>query len=250
MKQVDRCATLADIGVVIACYNEAEGIEGLHHRLQRMLETGDPSLRWQLVIVNDGSTDETQRNLEEHFGGWDNALLICHEQNQGLIAGLQTGFAHAASDWVACLDADCTYDPQIIHQLYRYAIDNDVDVVTASPYLPQGRVENVTRWRIALSNLASRMYRLVMRSKITCYTGCVRIYRTDLVQDLHLQCPGFVGVTELLWRLDRQGARIGEVPAVLTSRQTGTSKMRTFRTMIQHFGLLVRITWNRFRRHN
>lgn len=243
----DGRAAMYDIAVVIPCFNEAQGIERLQTRLRQMLELAEPQLAWQIIVVDDGSNDDTVNVLNEHFGQWPDFTLIRHTHNQGLVAALQTGFLSADSTWVACLDSDCTYSPEIVNDLWHASQENDWDVVVASPYHWLGRVENVPAWRIVLSRIASRLYRSQMRSKLTCYTGCVRLYRTALLRDLSLRHTGFAGVSELLWMLDRRGARMGEVPAVLRPRISGVSKLRTWSTTIKHLQLLATIAMQRFR---
>ena len=102
-----------------------------------------------------------------------------HEANRGLAAAIPTGLAETQAEIVASLDADCTYDPlQLVPMLRLLA--PDVDLVVASPYHPRGTVEGVAAWRLALSRLASRLYRCVMRNKLHTYTSCVRVYRRSV----------------------------------------------------------------------
>lgn len=231
--------------VIVPCFNEADGIENLRARLDNWVRIVDSGLSWEVLFVDDGSADTTSETIIDTFGEDQRFRLVRHAENRGLTAALTTGFAHARGERIACIDADCTYDPAILIDLLAMATSG-YDVVTASPYIAGGRVENVAAWRIGLSRIASRMYRSLMHSKLSCYTCCVRIYEADLIRN----CPtlvstGFVGVTELLWHLDRQGARIGEVPAVLRPRETGVSKMRTMRTMMRHLRLMLRIVLTR-----
>jgi dolichol-phosphate mannosyltransferase len=197
-----------------------------------------PHFEWHFLFVDDGSSDDTLSQLQLAFSDWEKATVLKHDQNRGLIAALQTGFQACSTEWVAVIDSDCTYDPMLLIQLLSKANVEQFDVVTASPYHPEGSVGNVPAWRIAISRAASLLYRFPMRNKLTCYTCCVRVYKTSLVKACKIHSTGFVGVTELLWRLDRAGAKVGEVPATLKPRTTGVSKMRTVRTMINHFRLM------------
>lgn len=236
------------LSVVIPCYNEVEGIQNLQARLAEWATQVEPELTWEVVFVDDGSTDLTADEIGRVFGGSHCFRILRHKANRGLAAALVTGFEGSRGRWIACLDADCTYDPIILNELLVKA-KSGFDVVTASPYFEQGRVENVAAWRIMLSRTASRMYRVLMKEKLSCYTCCVRIYDAGLLKSCPQICsPGFVGVTELLWHLDRRGARIGEVAAVLRPRHTGVSKMRTMRTMLRHFRLMLRIIFSGKRR--
>ena len=236
------------ISIVVPCYNEVDGVENLRAKLMRWAEQRTAKLTWELVAVDDGSTDATSEALKSEFDDLANFQLLQHVENRGLTSALATGFQAARGRWIVCLDADCTYDPILIDQLLAHA-ETGFDVVTASPYHPQGGVENVAAWRIGISRLASRIYGQLFNGKLSCYTCCVRIYDSSILKS----CPpihstGFVGVTELLWQLDRKRIKMGEIPATLRSRQTGVSKMRTLRTTLRHLRLLGRIVWCRITR--
>ena len=114
-------------------------------------------------------------------------------------------------------------------------------MVTASPYHKDGGVRNVPEWRLFLSKGASFLYRRALRSKLDTYTSCFRVYRRSSVVDLKLGETGFLGVAELLGRLDLTGGKIVEYPAVLEVRLFGISKMKTARTIFGHLKLLSRL---------
>ena len=173
-----------------------------------------------------------------------NVRLARHAERRGIAAALATGISQAQGEIVASLDADCTYDPRQLVRLLALLTD-DVDVVVASPYHPEGEAVGVPEWRLALSRLASRCYRLLMRNKLHTYTSCVRVYRRRTVAAVPLKHDGFVGVVELLWRVDRRGGTIVECPATLTARTTGQSKLRLARTILSHAGFLLSAAWER-----
>jgi dolichol-phosphate mannosyltransferase len=122
---------------------------------------------------------------------------------------------------------------------------DEVDLVTASPYHPQGSVRNVPRWRLSLSKSASALYRVLSRQKIGTYTSCFRVYRRETALDLHIVEPGFLGIAEIISKIDLRGGNIAEYPTMLEARILGYSKMRTFRTILGHVQLLSRLAWLR-----
>jgi dolichol-phosphate mannosyltransferase len=126
-------------------------------------------------------------------------------------------------------------------------LTDGVDMVTASPYHPEGTVRNVPRWRLFLSRSLSSLYRLVLHHRLATYTSCFRVYRRSAVSRLQVREGGFLGVAEMLGRLDLQGGCIVECPAVLEARLLGRSKMRTVRTIFGHLRLLVSLGFSRLR---
>jgi hypothetical protein len=120
-------------------------------------------------------------------------------------------------------------------------LTDGVDLVTASPYHPDGAVRNVPGWRLFLSKGSSFLYRRVLRQKLYTYTSCFRVYRRSAVLGLDVREKNFLGVAELLGKLDLRGSRIVEHPATLEVRMLGRSKMKTLRTILGHLKLLSRL---------
>jgi hypothetical protein len=123
----------------------------------------------------------------------------------------------ADTNVVCSIDCDCTYDP---HQLRRLIplLTDEVD-----------------------SKSLSRLYRLVLHHSLATYTSCFRVYRRSSVSDLQIRNGGFLGVAEMIGRLDLQGGAIVECPAVLEVRLLGRSKMKTLNTIVGHLALLARL---------
>ena len=163
-----------------------------------------------------------------------------HDVNRGVAAAILTGVGGADTEVVCSIDCDCTYDPRQLAEMIP-KLEDDVAVVTASPYHPSGRVANVPGWRLLLSRTLSFLYRRAFRQKLYTYTSCFRVYRRSQVKDLHLRESGFLGVAETLILLDRDGKRIVEHPAVLEVRLLGHSKMKLMRTIAGHLRLLGRM---------
>ncbi len=226
------------LSVVIPCHNE----ELILPYLANTLKSVKDSLRFQyemeFVFVDDGSSDGTWEALRSIFGTWDACTIVRHPTNRGVAQGILTGIGAAKHEIVCSIDCDCTYDPHELQDMIPLLTDG-VDIVTASPYHPQGGVRNVPRWRLALSKSASALYRRVLRQKLSTYTACFRAYRREAVAGLTLRYGGFLGTVEMLALLDLQGRRIVEYPTTLEVRLLGRSKMKTLRTIFGHLRLLA-----------
>lgn len=228
------------VSVVVPCYNEAASLPYLANTLRGVEAQLAADYDLRFIFVDDGSADASWSALSSLFGGRPNARLLRHERNRGVAAAILTGIRAAESEVVCSIDCDCTYDP---HELQRMIplLAPGVDLVTASPYHARGEVRNVPRWRLALSRGASFLYRRVLGHKLATYTSCFRVYRRSVVAPLQLDEAGFLGVAELLGKLDVQGARIVEHPATLEVRIFGQSKMRVLSAMLGHLRLLGRL---------
>lgn len=238
------------ISVVIPCYNEEPTLPYLANTL-RGLEKDFAANKYQanFIFVDDKSKDGTFIKLQELFGEKVNVEIVRHEMNQGVAGAILTGLRAAKTEIVCSMDCDCTYDP---HELINMLplLSEEVDMVTASPYHEKGGVRNVPEWRLFLSKGASFLYRRVLRSKLKTYTSCFRVYRRDAMLDLNIDEKGFLGVAELLGKLDLSGGNIVEYPAVLEVRLFGFSKMKTARTIFGHLKLLSRLLKLRLKSRN
>lgn len=233
-----------DLTLIIPCYNEAEGIAHMRERLLAVL----PGLRQrrsvELVLVDDGSTDTTYRDLVAAFGDWEDTFLARHEQNRGLGAALRTGFALARGELVVTADSDGTYPFSEIPALLDRMVPG-VDVVTASPYHADGGVENVPRYRVVLSRGASLIYQILLDRHVHTYTSMFRAYRRAVIEQVHTEADGFLMVTELLVGAMLSGFRVAEHPTVLRVRRYGQSKARVLRILRSHLRFQARIALGR-----
>jgi glycosyltransferase involved in cell wall biosynthesis len=226
------------VTVVIPCYNETQSLRYLQKTLDSLKQAFAGEYHFAFLFVDDCSTDGTWAMLQELFGGREDCTFVRHDTNQGIAAAIQTGLRHARTSIACSIDCDCTYDPHELGGMIPLLVDG-VDVVTASPYHPQGNVRNVPRWRLALSKTLSRLYRLLLRQKLFTYTSCFRVYRRESAIACQVRRSGFLGIAELIARLDLAGRRVVEYPTTLEVRVLGQSKMKVLRTIVGHLGLLT-----------
>ena len=106
-------------------------------------------------------------------------------------------------------------------------------------------MRNVPEWRLFLSKGASFLYRRALNAKLDTFTSCFRVYRRSSVVNLPIEEKGFLGVAEMLGRLNLKGGKIIEYPAVLEVRLFGFSKMKTARTIFGHLKLLSKLSKSR-----
>lgn len=227
------------ISLLIPCFNEAEGIPSLCRRLEQLLPVLSRSGDVEVIFVDDGSSDGTAEAIRKHAAGFSSRLLV-HGRNMGIGAALKTGFAQSTGDQIVTLDSDCTYDPMEIPALLEL-LKEGYDIVTGSPYHPRGEVEGVPRWRIWLSKSLSRIYWIVLPRRLYTYTSCFRAYRREILPALEAGNDGFLCVAQLLVSGILHGARVAELPARLTRRKYGKSKIKIILVVLSHAGYLVQV---------
>lgn len=231
------------LAVIVPLKDEAEVLPSLVAALDELGEELADRAVVEFVLVDDGSVDDTWPLLQQGFGKRQGFRLVRHQTNRGLAAAIQTGLGATDADFCASIDADLSYDPGELAAMLPLL--EEADVVTASPYHPDGGVQGVPRWRLFLSRSLSRCYRRLLRSDVWTWTSCFRVYRRAAVVDLPLRHTGFLGIAELLVRVLRRGGRVREHPCILGVRRFGASKMKVLRTIRGHLGLMWQVARRR-----
>ncbi|MGL6075074.1 MAG: DUF3473 domain-containing protein [Fimbriiglobus sp.] len=227
--------------VIIPVYNEQESVQFLGNTLDHLKKHLADEYDVKFLLVDDGSTDNTWMSLENRFSDKPGFRITQHARNQGVAAAIMTGIRKADTELIASMDCDASYDPLELKNMLPL-LQPEVDMVTASPYHPAGGVKNVPGWRLLLSRGASWLYRRVLHHKLSTYTSCFRVYRRSKVAGFNLSHGRYLGIAELAGRIDLTGGVIVEHPAILEVRVLGRSKMKTFRTILGHIGLLLKLS--------
>jgi len=238
------------VTIVVPCFNEETGLVHLHRNLSAARSFLGQKYRLHFILVDDGSTDNTWKFIGELFGNDRDVTVLRHAANRGIGAAILTGIREARTEIVCSIDSDCSYDPRELAKMIPLLIPG-IDLVTASPYHPQGQVLNVSVWRLFLSKTASRLYRLVLKQKLYTYTSCFRVYRRCAILKLDMKRERFLAVAELIAKLDLHGSVVIECPSRLSSRVYGASKMKVVRSVFGHLQLLCELaihgTWQAVR---
>lgn len=117
-----------DISVVIPLYNEAESLPELAQWIQRVMNQN--SFSYEIIFVNDGSTDNSQQVIRQLAESDPNIHAIAFSRNYGKSPALNTGFARAVGDVVITMDADLQDSPDEIPELYRMITRDGFDLVS------------------------------------------------------------------------------------------------------------------------
>jgi len=224
------------LSIVIPCYNEVENIPKLQEELLPVIEQLSKKYLIEIIFVDDGSTDGTLDALQtkikvDHL---QNVSFIFrrHDRNKGVGAALRTGFTAVTGDLVVTTDSDGTYKFSNIPALLESL--NGADIITGSPYHPDGDVVGVPGYRLVLSKGSSMIYRILVDWKIHTYTCMFRAYRREVIDQIHFNSDGFLSGTELMVKAMLKGYKVKEFPAVLYKRMFGVSKTKLARTILAH----------------
>lgn len=229
----------ATLSVILPAHNEEANIEVV---VRSCLETLPKLVRdFEVVVVNDGSRDDTGAILD-HLAAEDPRVVPQHhEVNRGYGDALMTGFAHSRGDYVMFMDSDQQFRIADLERLLPYVGEYDI----VAGFRLKRQDPPLRLLYAALFNWAVRIFFGIRVRDVDC---AFKVFRGDLLRNMRLEFGGALINTEMLAKARQQGATLTEVGVHhyprLVGEQSGGSFKVVFRAM-RHFFLL----WRHMRRY-
>ncbi len=210
-----------DLSVVIPLYNEEPNVAELHRELTAALGAwGRP---YELLFIDDGSTDGTFPLLKELQAGDPHVRVVALRRNFGQTAAFAAGFAHARGRMIATSDGDLQNDPRDLPMMVG-KLEDGYDLVCGwrrarrDPWLTRRVPSNIANWLISRTTGV----------KLHDYGCSLKVFRGEVVRSLRLYGEMHRFIPAIA---SEQGVRIAEVEVNHRPRRFGTSKYGLSRTM-------------------
>lgn len=220
--------------VIVPVYNEAESLPALLDELLPYCRERN----WQIIFVDDGSSDASGQILKE-FALQPGVQILRHKINRGYGGALKTGLMHATTPYAVTIDADGQHRIEDVEQMLRLALERQADmVVGARPLHSSSFYRNLGKWLIR--RFASLLLPLPIRDL---NSGC-KLYVTELAQTYLPLCPdsmAFSDVITLIFLKKRH--LVLEHPITIRPRRAGRSTINAltaFQTVMEilHIAML------------
>jgi glycosyltransferase involved in cell wall biosynthesis len=223
-----------ELSVVVPIYNEEESVGPLVARIREAMANFDKP--WELILVNDGSTDGTLVSARKELGSGLRLKIVELQRNFGQTAAMQAGIDLASGRLIATLDGDLQNDPCDIPAMVKAIEERELDLLVG---WRKNRQDGLLLRKIP-SWCANYLIGKITGVKLHDYGCSLKIYQASIIKqvklmgEMHRFIPAWVaGVVP--------SSRIGEMPVTHHARQHGTSKYgisRTFRVILDLLSVL------------
>jgi len=220
--QEDRIKTGVELSIIIPTFNEKNNAREMVQRIKSCLQ----GYAWEIIFVDDDSPDGTIDEVHK-LAQDDNRVRCIHRiGRRGLSSACIEGMLSSSAPYLATIDGDAQHDETLLPDMLSHLKEEDVDVVIGSRYIDGGGVGSWDESRQFISRLATRLSRMVVKTKLTDpMSGFFMIRRDVLTNSVrHLSVIGFKVLLDIIASSSHK-LKIKELPYEFRCRQEGESKM-------------------------
>lgn len=206
------------LSIIIPCFNEESSIDSV---IGSVREVDIPGISKEIIVVDDGSQDNTAAILASYKDGGDITIHFSKE-NRGKGSAIRTGLEHVTGDIIIIQDADLEYNPKQYPLMIAPIATGMADVVYGSRFAGQIRGMRLAN-RIGnhiLTWLANVLYHAHITDEATCY----KAFRASVLREITLKCIHFEFCPEVTAKLCKKRYHIAEVPIEYTGRTLSEGK--------------------------
>ncbi len=209
-------ATTGGLTLILPAYNEAAVIADAIREAVEALPSVSP--RYEILVVDDGSRDDTFRVAQREAMRHEGVRVLRHETNRGYGAALRTGFEAASLPLIAFTDADCQFDLKDLARM--------IPLTDEFPIVAGYRANRQDPWkRLFYSWGYNRLIRLLLGTRVRDCDCALKIFRCDVIRHLLPEAKGFFVNAEMLARAQKRGVPIAEIAVHHRPRRGGVSKV-------------------------
>lgn len=211
-----------ELAVIVPTFNEGENITELYARLERTLA----DVRWEMIVVDDDSPDDTSVRARELGRPGHEVRVIRRIGRRGLSTAVIEGMLSTGAEKLAVIDADLQHDETVLPQMLEILRKSDTEIVIGSRYVEGGGIGEWNRTRASMSSFATRLARLVLHADVSDPMSGFFMIRRDsferVVRDLSGE--GYKILLDI-FASAQPPLRYKEVPYTFRPRLHGESKL-------------------------
>jgi glycosyltransferase involved in cell wall biosynthesis len=234
------------VSVIVPAYNEALKLMSSLTHIYTYMQGLSVRYRFELIVIDDGSTDETGEIAEAFARHRAEVHVIRQPVNMRIGQALRDGFRASRGDVVVTFDSDLSYSVEHIGVMLATMETDCATIVIASPYMKAGRTTGIPWRRAMMSKQVNKLLSAGSQYPVKTITGMVRTYDGEFIRGLSLKAMGPEINTEIMYKAQIMRARVSEIPAHLdwsdqvermaqrkvSLRVSTTSKLLVFATFL------------------
>ena len=204
------------LSILIPAYQEERTIGEV---LRRVTQVDTESLGFdkEVIVCDDGSSDATVAEVEKMVAADPRIRLVRHDKNRGKGAAVRTALEVATGDYCLIQDADLEYEVTDYPAMLA-AVNQGATIVYGSRFLARSRPEGMRLPNFVANRVLTTTANALFGVNITDEATCFKIFRTDILRSLDLECEGFEFCPEVTAKVGKRGLPIVEVPIAYTAR--------------------------------
>ena len=205
--------------IIVPVFNEEKTILTILHQLK---DINFQKFKKEIIVVNDGSTDNTKNLLDKHKDLYD--LLYSNEKNEGKGSAVRLGLKNSTGEYIVFQDSDLEYDPSDLLKFEEVFLKFNADGIIGSRF----RYDKYTRSHSILNKLGNYIltfiFNILYNTTFTDIYSCYFAFRKNLINANNITSEGFTQHAEILSKVIKTGSKFYEVPINYNGRNFSEGK--------------------------
>jgi dolichol-phosphate mannosyltransferase len=221
------------LAVIVPAHNEEDNIVKVVEKIERSL-----NLDYELIIVNDNSTDSTPKLIQELSRRYSNIKPVHNKLGKGFANALKTGFNNVTADIVIPVMADLCDDLSVIPDMLD-KMNQGYDVVCGSRYIKGGARLGGSRVKGFLSGCAGKSLSFLLGLPTHDIANAFKMYRKKVIDSVDIESKAFEISMEIPLKAYYSGFKITEIPTVWNERAKGQSHFKVMKLLPAYIRLYI-----------
>lgn len=224
---------LSGLSLFFPCFNDSKTIAGLVEQAYAMAP--EYALKFEVIVVDDGSSDESRAILSGLQARYPGFRVILHERNQGYGGALASGFKAASHDFVFYTDGDGQYSLEDLPAFVDLAVNGAV-------WINGYKIKRHDSWlRVLLGAAYNQTVKFFLGIQLRDMDCDFRLFQTQLVREMDLTFQSGAVCAQMVSWLEQRGARAHELPVRHFARPHGTSQFFNFKSLAETLRDIIKL---------
>ena len=229
---------MADVSIIIPTKNEAECIGETLRTVTEQLKSD--SLSYEILVVDDDSTDGTQDVVQEFYAHDKGVHLVRHPAPHCFGYSVRDGVKMANGEMIVIMMADLSDDPKYLKPMWD-RMKQGYDIVIGSRFLPGSQLVSYP----ILKHISNRLFNLAIQfsllTGITDSSNNFKAFRASMAKKVPLDSASFEVGAELFLRMFIGSAKVSEIPVSWADRAQGKAKFKLSAVFLKYFWLFLKM---------